>query len=89
MEKKLLWRVVALASGAAAAALVRQGAVMAWRTGRNEEPPNPASPSVRWRDALIWSVSLAIGIGVARVVAERGAAAAWNVATGSPAPVDG
>jgi hypothetical protein len=44
---------------------------------------------VGWRDALVWSVTVAIGIGVARVIAERGAAAAWNAAMGSPAPVEG
>ncbi len=87
MTRRLVWRGVALVSGIASAALVRGGAVGLWRLSRQEDPPsNPGARNVRWRDALIWSVSLAVGAGVARVVAERGAAAAWTAATGSPPP---
>ncbi len=63
-----------------------------WRQPRggrraHEEPPtNPAARSVPWRDALIWAISVAAGAAVARVVAERGAATAWEAATGSPPP---
>jgi hypothetical protein len=49
-------------------------------------PENPASRGVRWRDALIWSISLGVGAAVSRLVAQRGAAAAWQAATGSRPP---
>lgn len=89
MGKRLLWRGVALASGALSAALVRQVAVLLWRTSRHEDPPtHPGSRNVKLHDALIWTVSVAVGAAVARVVAERSAAAAWNAATGSPPPID-
>lgn len=89
MNEKLLWRGVALASGVASAVAVRQAAVALWRTTRHEDPPkHPGVRDVRWRDALIWTVSVAIGAAVARVVAERTAAAAWKMATGSSPPVD-
>jgi hypothetical protein len=89
MNEKLLWRGVALASGAASALLVRQAAVALWHTTRHEDPPkHPGARGVRWRDAMIWTVSVAIGAAVARVIAERTAAAAWKMATGSAPPVD-
>jgi Protein of unknown function (DUF4235) len=89
MNQKYLWRGVALASGAASAALVRQGAVALWRTSQHEDPPSyPGARDVRWRDALIWAISVAVGAAVARVVAERTAAAAWTAATGSAPPID-
>ena len=89
MMQKYAWRGVALASGAASAALVRRGAVALWRTSQHEEPPSdPARRGVRWRDAMIWATSVAVGAAVARVVAERSAAAAWTAATGSPPPID-
>jgi len=85
--QRIMWRVIALGAGTAAAAAVRAIASAAWRTTRHEDPPtNPAARGVRWRDALIWAASVAIGAAVARVVAERGAATAWEAATGSPPP---
>jgi hypothetical protein len=85
--QRFMWRVIALGAGTAAAAAVRAIASAAWRTTRHEDPPtNPAARGVRWRDALIWAASVAIGAAVARVVAERGAATAWEAATGSPPP---
>lgn len=54
----------------------------AWRKTRHEEPPeNPASPSTTWSDALAWAAVSGIGLGVARLVAQRGAAAAWQAST--------
>jgi hypothetical protein len=85
--QRILWRVTALAAGTASAAAVRALASAAWRTTRHEDPPSdPAARSVPWRDALIWAISVAVGAAVARVVAERGAATAWEAATGSPPP---
>jgi hypothetical protein len=82
-----MWDVVAFASGAAAAAAFRWGMTAVWRASRHGDPPaNPASRGVRWRDALVWSVSLAVGAAVSRVVAQRGAAAAWQAATGARPP---
>ena len=58
-----------------------------WKVSRNEDPPgNPAARHVRWRDALVWSISSGVGPAVARLVAEGGAAAAWEVAVGSRPP---
>jgi hypothetical protein len=85
--QKIMWRVIALGAGTAAAAAVRAIATATWRTTRHEDPPtNPAVRGVRWRDAFIWAISVAAGAAVARVVAERGAATAWEAATGSPPP---
>ena len=71
-----------------AATAVRRVAVMTWRTTKHEDPPeNPVAGDVGWRDALIWAVAIGVGAGVARVVATRGAAAAWEAATGDPPPI--
>jgi hypothetical protein len=89
MMQKYVWRGVVLASAGASALLVRQSAVALWRTSQHEEPPtHPAARDVRWRDALIWAVSVAVGAAVARVVAERTASAAWTAATGAAPPID-
>jgi hypothetical protein len=85
--QRRLWELFAFASGAAAAAACRRGMTALWRVSRRQDPPeNPASRGVRWRDALIWSISLGVGAAVSRLVAQRGAAAAWQAATGSQPP---
>lgn len=86
MKREQVWKAVAVASGALAAASVRRAAVAAWRSGRHEDPPVHPGGDVRIGDALLWGVSVAVGVAVARVVAERLAASAWNAATGSPPP---
>jgi hypothetical protein len=87
-KQRLLWKGVALGSGTLAALGVRQGAAALWRAELHEEPPTqPAARDVRLRDALVWAASVAVGAAVARVIAERTAAAAWNAATGSAPPM--
>ena len=87
--KRLAWQGIAVASGTLAAAAVRRAAVTTWRSTKHEDPPeNPIASDVSWTDALIWAIAVAIGAAVARVVAQRGAAAAWERATGDPPPID-
>jgi hypothetical protein len=86
--QRLLWKGVAFASGTAAVLGVRRAGAAVWRTSRHEDPPTqPAARNVRWRDALVWATSIAVGAAVARVVAERAAASAWNAATGTTPPL--
>ncbi|HEY3672695.1 MAG TPA: DUF4235 domain-containing protein [Acidimicrobiia bacterium] len=86
--KQLAWQGVAIASGTLAATAVRRVAVTTWRTTKHEDPPeNPVARDVSWPDALTWAIAVAIGAAVARVVAQRGAAAAWERAIGEPIPV--
>jgi Protein of unknown function (DUF4235) len=86
--RRYLWQGVAFGSGTLAALGARRAAVALWRTGRHEDPPiHPAARDVRWHDAMIWAISVAIGTAVARVVAERTAAAAWSAATGAAPPL--
>lgn len=81
------WQAIAFAAGALAAAGVRQVAVASWRARTHDDPPiHPSARGVRVRDALIWAVSLAVGAAVAKVLAERVAAAGWEKATGAPPP---
>ena len=85
---ELAWRGIAIVSGTLAAAAVRRVAVTTWRTTKHADPPeNPAARDVGWHEALIWATAVAIGAAVARVVAQRGAAAVWERATGDPPPI--
>jgi hypothetical protein len=86
--KQLAWQGVAIVSGTLAATAVRRVAVTTWRTTKHEDPPeNPVARDVSWPDALVWTIAVAVGAAVARLVAQRGAAVVWERATGEPIPV--
>jgi Protein of unknown function (DUF4235) len=87
MDRRI-WQVLAAVAGMVAAAAVRRIAVTTWQATKHEDPPeNPAAGDVGWRDALTWGVAIGVGAGVARVVAQRGVAKAWERATGDPPPI--
>jgi hypothetical protein len=81
------WKLVGLGSGLAAAMVTRKALTAAWRGAKKEDPPaNPASPSTSWPEAVVWATATGVALGVARLVAQRGAAAGWKAATGSLPP---
>lgn len=81
------WQAWSTLAGVGAGLATRTLIKKLWQARTGEEPPeNPADPAVRWSQALGWAVGLGIGVGVARTVAQRGAAKAWEQATGTPPP---
>ena len=65
-------KAVSTMAGAAAAFLARKAIVFAWTKATGREPPGKAEdPDVALGEALAWTVALAIGVGVARVLTLR------------------
>lgn len=63
--------------------LLRKG----WRKTRGEDPPlNPATPGTDWSDAIIWTLAISVGVGVARLLARRAAAESWQKVRGAYPP---
>jgi hypothetical protein len=84
MQRRLVWRALAIGSGLAAGIGTRAALNLAWKKVEHSDPPtNPASPRTSWPQAVMWSVAVAVAMAVARLVAQRGAAEVWHVATGS------
>ena len=85
--EKLAWKAGTAAAAIVSGLLVRKVIEFIWKkAGRGDAPDNPASPNTSWTDAIIWTFATAAGMAVARVVAERGAAAGWEKATGHLPP---
>lgn len=85
--EKIAWKTAAAGAGVLAGLAVRKLLAVGWRAARHEEPPtNPADPGTGWGEALLWTVAMAAGMGAAKLVAVRGAAAGWQKATGTPPP---
>lgn len=84
---KLSWKLLGGASAAVAAALTRKVVERIYQAGTGEEPPeNPVAPQVPLRQAIIWAALSGLAVGLARLLVERTAAAAWVRARGELPP---
>lgn len=79
-----IWAATALLSAAAAGVGARASLKARWRALKKNEPPlDPTLPDTTWTDAIAWSVAVGVGMGLARLLARRSAAAAWRHRFGS------
>src|SRR4051812_26797385 len=86
-RSQVLWRMVALASGAAAGAVTQMGLRALWRRAWRAEPPGAGGHErSQWGDALVWAAASGVAGGVAKIVGERGGAEVWRAATGEYPP---
>ena len=85
--EKIAWKLAAAGAGIGAGLAVRMALAACWKAARHTEPPtNPAAPGTGWGEAIAWTMAMAAGMGAARLVAVRGAAAGWQRATGQMPP---
>ena len=88
LSERQQWALVAGAAGALGAFAVRNGLESAWKLAVGDDPPkNPAARDVPWRHAIMWTVATGVLIGLGRLLAERGAAAAWDNYQGRKPPL--
>jgi Protein of unknown function (DUF4235) len=87
VKTPLLYKVLGPAMAVPAGILVRKTADTAWLKVRGYPPPkNPAAPGVSWPDAAAWAAVSGVLYATARLVAARGAAAAYQKVTGHLPP---
>ena len=85
--EKTAWKIAATGAGLVAGVITRKIIVASWKAAKGTNPPtNPAARETQWSEALIWTIATSIGVGIARLVATRGAAGAWEKATGALPP---
>jgi hypothetical protein len=89
--EQLAWKLVAGVAAAVAGIAATKVLGGVWHTlvPDHEPPDDPTDPSTSQKDALIWTALTGVGVGVATVLAQRGAAKGWSKATGRvPPPFD-
>lgn len=85
--EKLSWQLLTTVAAVGAAVVVRKAVAAGWNAFRASDPPdNPADPATDWGEALAWTAATGLLVGLARMVASRGAAGAWTRATGTLPP---
>ena len=85
---QLKWLALATGSAVIAGFAARNLIKASWRAFADDDPPmNPAALDTEWKEAVTWTVATGLAAGLARLVARRGAATAWQQATGSRPPV--
>jgi hypothetical protein len=85
--KALLWKVVTLACGTAAGLATERVLVIVFeRSLGRAAPRDPADRRTPWPEAVSWAAATGVGVGVARAIASRSAAAVWEAATDETPP---
>ncbi|MCU1497415.1 MAG: hypothetical protein JWM47_1368 [Acidimicrobiales bacterium] len=77
-DDDLLWTVATTGAALAAAAVAKKALTKGWVRSRGKVPGNPAGSDTTWREAVAWALVSGIGVGLARLVAQRGVAAAFE-----------
>ncbi len=90
LVKKYGWKAVSVGLGALAGFGTQRLLEVIWKALRGSTPPKvPADRRTSWVDALTWAVATGVGVGVARLMAVRTAAAVWEAAVHEPPPEPG
>ncbi len=85
--KDNLWKAAVTLASIGAGIAARNAATQVWSRYRGTEPPaNPADPATEWGEAISWTLATGVLIALARLVARRGAAAAWAKVDGQLPP---
>ncbi len=76
-EDDLLWSVAASGAAVLAATVAKKALTRGWIARRGKVPGNPATGETTWNEALAWAVVSGVTVGVVRLLAQRGVAAAF------------
>jgi hypothetical protein len=87
IAKRYGWKAVTLGLGALTGLATQRVLEVIWKVLRGSTPPKVAADRrSSWAEALSWAVATGVGVGVARLLAMRSAAALWEAAVHEPPP---
>jgi hypothetical protein len=83
LSNEEIWSLVAAGSATLAGIAVRSLLNKSWKTVTKNDPPlNPASADTSWKEAIAWTVATSVAVGLAQLLARRGADKLWHQASG-------
>jgi NhaP-type Na+/H+ or K+/H+ antiporter len=81
------YKIIALVSSLVGAQIARKVLTLVWTKTTGKEPPaNPEHPDVTWAEAAAWAGVSGVVVALAKLVAQRQAAATWHRASGQLPP---
>ena len=81
------WRMVSTASGVLGAVVAKRLMRVGYQAVRKDKTPfDPRSARFSWTDAVLWAAAAGVGLGIAKVLSARVAAAGWKFFTGERPP---
>ena len=87
IPKKYGWKTLTIGVGVLTGLATQRVLEVPWKAIRGSGPPKVAADRrASWADALSWAVATGVGVGVARLLALRSAAALWEAAVHEPPP---
>ena len=88
--RETTWKIVstvsAMVGALAARKLLELGLNAVRKDGASKPTLDPASRRFSRKDAVLWAVTVGIGVGIARIVSTRLAVIGWEAATGTRPP---
>ena len=88
MDKDTTYKLVTAGAAFAAGYLVKAGLTLAWKAYTKSDPPqNPEAHDVNWNEALMWTIASSVAMGIAGLVARKGAASLLGRPIGVEEPV--
>jgi hypothetical protein len=88
--QKYGWKAIAVGTGALTGLATQRVIEFVWTAVRGSTPPKLAADrSSPWPEAVSWAIATGVGVGVARLLAVRTAAALWEAAVHAPPPEPG
>ena len=86
-ESSKVWSVFSLVAALGAAAVARKAIDRSWKLATGKKPPeNPADPDIDLGEAVAWAAVTGAFVALARMMAQRRAAAYYTKSTGHLPP---
>ena len=86
-DSSKVWSAFSIIAALVAAAVARKALDRSWRIATGKKPPeNPADPDIEVWEAVAWAMSTGALVALARMLAQRKAAAYYTKSTGHRPP---
>lgn len=86
MNEERTWKIFATVVGIVSAITARRVLNQYWSKRKGAKPGNTANDDTAWRDAVLFAAMSGVGVGLARIVADRAAAEVWRTVKGTYPP---
>lgn len=79
-----LWSLAAAGSAMLVGMAIRAALNKSWKVVTKNDPPlNPASGDTSWKEAIVWTVTTSVAVGLGQLLARKGTDTLWHQISGN------